>query len=193
MQDWVTKDRHDDWVAMVQQVFILQQHRQCAYLFYLHQTSSPAIIRTGSADIFTIKHVWLCDTWPVHMSETKQFCSVTASPDQPAYCSTHVFKICSYVLQLHPSTWHVDYNCTLTACMSVRIASHQQICLNQLQLTSKHICCCQGWTIRYICYTCLISAIMSLCSYPINGLVSTLAPDHQACMLQLHLTTAMSS
>ena len=93
-----------------------------------------------------------------------------------------------YVLQLHPTTWHFGYNCTLTACMSVRIASNQQICLNQLQLTRKHICSCEGGTIRYICYTCFISAVMSLCSYTTNGLVSTIAPDHQACMLQLHLT-----
>ena len=31
---------------------------------------------------------------------------------------------------------------------------------------------------------------MSLCSYPTNGLVSTMAPDHHACILQLHLTSS---
>ena len=31
---------------------------------------------------------------------------------------------------------------------------------------------------------------MPLCSYPTNGLVSTIATDHQACMLQLHLTSS---
>ena len=74
--------------------------------------------------------------------------------------------------------------------MSVRAASHQQICLNQLQQTSKPICSCGGGTSRYICYTCLRSAVMSLCSYPTNGPVSTIAPDHQACMLQLYLTSS---
>ena len=96
----------------------------------------------------------------------------------------------TYVLQLHTTTWHVVYNCPLTACMSVRGASHQQIWLNQLQLTSKHIRSCGGWTSRYICDTCLRPAVMSLFSYPTNGLVSTIAPDHQACMLQLHLTSS---
>ena len=90
----------------------------------------------------------------------------------------------AYVLQLHPTTWHVDYICTLTACMSVRVASRQQICLNQLQLTSKHISSCGGRT----CYTCLRPSVMSLCSYPTN--VSTIAPDHQACMLHLHQTSS---
>ena len=31
---------------------------------------------------------------------------------------------------------------------------------------------------------------MSKCSYPTNGLVSTIAPDHHACSLQLHLTSS---
>ena len=31
---------------------------------------------------------------------------------------------------------------------------------------------------------------MYLCLYPTNGLVSTIAPDHQVCMLQLHLTSS---
>ena len=30
---------------------------------------------------------------------------------------------------------------------------------------------------------------MSLYSYPTNGLVSTIAPDHHACILQLHMTS----
>ena len=40
----------------------------------LHLTSCPGIIATGSADIFIITHVLLCDTGPVHVSETKQLC-----------------------------------------------------------------------------------------------------------------------
>ena len=94
------------------------------------------------------------------------------------------------LLQLHSTTWHVGNSRTLTACMSVGVASHRQICFKQLQLTSKHICSCGGWTSRFICYTCLRPAVMSLCSYQTNGLVSTIAPDHQACMLQLHLTSS---
>ena len=96
----------------------------------------------------------------------------------------------AYVLQLHLTTWHVGYNCLLTACMSVRVASHQQIYLNQLQLTSMHICSCGGWTSRFICYTCLRPTGMCLWSYPTDGLVNTIAPDHQACILQLHLTSS---
>ena len=78
------------------------------------------------------------------------------------------------LLQLHPTTWHVGYNCTLLACISVRAISRQQISM----------------TSRYICYPWPRPAVMSLCSYPTNGLVSTIAPDHQACMLQLHLTSS---
>ena len=31
---------------------------------------------------------------------------------------------------------------------------------------------------------------MSLCSYPTNGLVSTITPDHHGCILQLHMTSS---
>ena len=44
---------------------------QCACLLYLYQTNNPVIIATGSVDIFTITHVWLCGIEPAHMSETK--------------------------------------------------------------------------------------------------------------------------
>ena len=44
--------------------------------------------------------------------------------------------------QLQFITWHVGYNFTGPASMSVRVASHQQICLNQMQLTCKHISIC---------------------------------------------------
>ena len=102
------------------------------------------------------------------------------------------------LLQLHPTTWHAGYNCTLPACMSIRVASHQQICFNQLQLTCKHICSCGGWTSKYICYTCLRHTVMTQCSYLTNGLVSTIAPDmyvtaapcQQPCLYNL-LTVSM--
>ena len=54
-------------------MFVQVARGQCACLFYLHKTSSPVVIATGSADIFYITHVWLCGTGPEHMSETKQF------------------------------------------------------------------------------------------------------------------------
>ena len=38
-----------------------------------------------------------------------------------------------------------------------------------------------------MCYTCFRPAVRSLCSFSTNLLVSTIAPDHQACMFQLHL------
>ena len=59
---------------------------------------------------------------------------------------------------------------------------YQQICLNQLQLTNKHICSCVAE---------LTGIYVTLaCSYSTNGLVSTIAPDHHACILQLHLTSS---
>ena len=146
MQDWVTKDWHDDWVASCSST------GQCACLFYLHQTSSLAIIPTGSADIFTIKHVWL---WGHRTSKhawnhAVLFCNSFTRLARLLHNTSLKFalKQQAYVLQLHSTTWHVGYNCTLTACMSVRVASHQQICLNQLQLTSKHIYSCGDWTSR---------------------------------------------
>ena len=82
------------------------------------------------------------------MSETKQFCSVTAHKTSRPVVAPMLLKFAlkqqAYVLKLHLTTWHVSYNCTLKACMFVRVASHQHICLNQLQLTSKHICSCGG-------------------------------------------------
>ena len=42
----------------------------------------------------------------------------------------------------------------------------------------------------YICYTCLRPSDMFLCSYPTNGLVSTIPPDHHACILQFQLTNS---
>ena len=76
--------------------------------------------------------------------------------------------------------------------MSVRVASHQQICLNQLQLTCKHICSYVAESNIYICYTCLRPACMSLCPYPTNGLVSKIVPDHQACIYSCTRLAVMS-
>ena len=64
-----------DTVALEQKTRLSKLHLASVHVLYLHQTSSPAIIDTGSTDIFTITHVWLCSTGPPHMSETK-------TPDQ---------------------------------------------------------------------------------------------------------------
>ena len=64
---------------------------------------------------------------------------------------------------------------------------YQQICLNQLQLTYKHICSCVAEPAGvYV----TLAAVISLCSYQTNGLVSTIAPDHQTCIFQLHLSSS---
>ena len=65
---------------------------------------------------------------------------------------------------------------------------YQQICLNQLQLTNKHICSCVAEPAGI--YVTLDMADMSLCSYSTNWLVSTIAPDPHGCILQLHMTSS---
>ena len=45
----------------------------CACLFYFLPTSCTGIIATGSADIFTITHVWLCATGPAYMPESSSY------------------------------------------------------------------------------------------------------------------------
>ena len=45
-------------------------------------------------------------------------------------------------------------------------------------------------TSRRMCYNFLRPAVMCLCSYPTNRLVSTIAPDQHASILQLHLTSS---
>ena len=106
---------------------------------------------------------------------------MTSRPVAAPMSLNFALKQQAFLLRLHPATWHVGYNCTLPACMSVRVAFHQQVCLNQLQLTCEHICSCGGYTSRYICYTCLSRTVMSLCS---SGMYVTVAPDTQpSCLL----------
>ena len=62
-------------VALDQQARLFKLHLASVHVLFLQQTSSPAIIVTGSADIFIILHVLLCSTGPPNMSETK-------TPDQ---------------------------------------------------------------------------------------------------------------
>ena len=77
--------------------------------------------------------------------------------------------------------------------MSVTIKLDEHACLLGLHLPAdvfesvKHNCSCVAKPAG-ICYTCLRRADMSLCSYPTKGLVSTIAPDHHASILQLQLT-----
>ena len=77
---------------------------QCACLFYFLPTSSPGIIATGSADIFTITHAWLCGTGPANMMiPNKLVCnSFTRLAGMLQY---PCFKHC-----LEPSIWHISYN-----------------------------------------------------------------------------------
>ena len=80
--------------------------------------------------------------------------------------------------------------------MSVTITLYKHACLLELHLTSRYVwisCNLLASTSVVVGlnqqeYTCHRPKVMSLWSYPTNGLVSTIAPDHQACMLQLHLT-----
>ena len=74
--------------------------------------------------------------------------------------------------------------------MFVRVASHQQICLKQLQLTCKHICSCGVEPAGVFVTLASDQKLCPLCSHPTNGLVSTVAPDHQACMLQLQMNSS---
>ena len=76
-------------VALEQQACLFKLHPASVHVCYWHKTISPVIIATGSADIFNITHVWLCDTGLEHMSETKQLFSVTSLTrlaGLPCYC-----------------------------------------------------------------------------------------------------------
>ena len=101
------------------------------------------------------------------------------------------FKLSFWTNRHDQTTWHVNYNKTRPACISVRLAFYQQMCLKQLQLTYQHICSCVAVTSRYICYTCLRPTVMSICSYPTNGLENTIAQDHQACFYSCTWLTVM--
>ena len=63
-----------------------------------------------------------------------------------------------------------------------KICIYQLICLNQLQLTYKHICSCVLKLAGIY--------VQTRSSYQTNRLVSTIAPDHHACILQLHLPSS---
>ena len=88
--------------------------------------------------------------------------------------------------------------------MSVRVPSHQQICLNQLQLTCKHICICGAepagiyvthasdlqlqlhQTIKLVCYSCTWPATLHTISIQHKSAVTVSSYKHP-CILHLNL------
>ena len=103
-------------------------------------------------------HVWNQDSRPAVLY-------VTASRDYQACCSTHVFKLCS-----------------VTAGMFVTVApSHLA---HRIQACIQTHLKLWGCASRYVCYTCFRPTVVSSMLLPTNGLLSTIAPGHQACMLQ---------
>ena len=120
--------------------------------------------------------------------------SVTASRDKQACCSAHALN---NALNQQACLLHLH----LTTGTSVTIKLDEHACLLEMHLPAdmfelvttdylnKHICSCVAEP------TCIMlhlpqPADMSLCSYPTNGLVITIPPDHHACILQLHLTSS---
>ena len=96
---------------------------------------------------------------------------------------------------------HMCYSCTWPPGMSVTVALSQHAFLLELHLTSRYFWISCNWLASIsvvvgaepvgISVTLASDpAVMSLCSYPTNKLVSTIAPDNQSCVLQLHLTSS---
>ena len=94
---------------------------QQACLFKLHPVSvhvCPPCTRSlakGSADIFTITHVWLCGTVPAHMSENQVvFLQQLQETSMPVSVQSYVLNFAlnqqACLLQLHSTTWQVGYN-----------------------------------------------------------------------------------
>ena len=85
---------------------------QCACLLYLYQTSKPAIIDTGSVDIFTISMFDLA-----LMSETKtpgqqlykKQLHKTVRPVAVPMSLNFALKQQACLWQLHPAIWHIEY------------------------------------------------------------------------------------
>ena len=113
------------------------------------------------------------------MSETKtpsQHIYVTASRDNQACCSTHVFKLCSETAGMFVTVAHGHLAHRIQTCFSVRL---------------------WGCASRYVCYTCLRPAVMPSmlvpdqwavkhnCTRP-SGMYVTVAPDQQSCLYMLH-------
>ena len=90
---------------------------QCACLLYLYHTSNPTIIATGSVDIFSITHVWLCGIEPAHMSETKTpgqqlymyQLHETIRPVAVPMSLNFALKQQASLWQLNPAIWQIEY------------------------------------------------------------------------------------
>ena len=79
----------------------------------------------------------------------------------------------------------------IQACISVRFANTfvvvglcQQVCLFHLSQTRSYVAAGMSVSLVSDPQLCL------LCLYPTNGLLSTIAPDHQACMAVMSLNVA---
>ena len=91
---------------------------------------------------------------------------------------------------------HVCCSCTRPPGTSVTIKLNQHACLCELHLPTVWISC--NWLTSTYEVVWLNQQVYMLhlpqthsyvlCSFPTNKLVSTIAPDHHACILQLHLT-----
>ena len=100
-------------------------------------------------------HVWNQDSRPAVIY-------VTTSRDYQTCCSTHVFKLRTETAGMFVTVASGHLAHQVQACISVRFANTfvvvglcQQVCLLHLPLTHSYV----------------------------NGLLSTIAPDYQACML----------
>ena len=99
---------------------------QCACLFYFLPTSRPGIIATGSADIFTFTHVnYAALNQHTCLKPSSYVCNgFTRLAGMLQYrCFKPSLNQQACLLQLLLTTWHVRYNQTQPACMSVRFAS----------------------------------------------------------------------
>ena len=130
------------------------------------------------------------------MSETKQLCLWQlheASEHVALPCFKRCFEPTGMFIAVAPNQLarQIQLNSTCMhvclRCIYQQIHMYVWISCNWLTSTSVAV-----WLNQqvYICCSCLRPAVMSLCSYQTNGLVSTIAPDHHACILQLHLTSS---
>ena len=126
------------WIfAMDQQACLFKLYPACVHVSSICMTTVPSHHCHR-----IIRHIYhyACFILVACMSETKKvfFRKQLHETSRPVVAPTSlnfVLKQQAGLIQLHPTAWNVSYNCTLPACIFVRAPSHQQICLNQLQLT----------------------------------------------------------
>ena len=131
---------------------------QWACLFYFLPTSCSGIIATRSADIFTMFDYVALDQHTCLKPSSYVCNSFTRLAGMLQY---HVLNVVlnqqACLLQLHPTTWHDSTS--MHVCWS---CIYHQICLNQLQLTYKHICSCVAET---ACIYVSLASDPQLCLY----------------------------